>query len=334
MSSTLKGNLSNRYYERRNLLNARPGLIKALVEDNTDIAIWKQLLETACPDKQFDVKPYQVGDNMTKSKQCIIEAIVKNGGPLYIGCVDSDQDYFLESINYPAGLFYPAHYLFHTYAYSVENLYCLPETLENVYVTATCFTGGFHFEEFFEILSQTVYPLVMTDLYLRTKMSKYVHKVGDWKFVFPGGDTIKKTLRGTGKKDIIEATTNNVTKYLTSLKKSEDYDETEYIGFEEQFRSRFPFITPNNCVQFVYGHEVFNFVVSIINAQRDVDVEEAKREIYNDKNMPQTVKQQKASEISNWQIDAAHSLRSNYRFMQDHCQIYQMIESDLKTALK
>lgn len=96
MGSKLRDNLSNRYYQRRNLLNARPNLVKALVEDGSDISIWERMLKKACPWKFFDVKPYQGGSNRTKSKQLVIRTIMEKGGPLYIGCVDADLDKFLE----------------------------------------------------------------------------------------------------------------------------------------------------------------------------------------------------------------------------------------------
>lgn len=334
MGSKLRENLSNRYYQRRNLLNARPNLVKALVEDGSDISIWERMLKKACPQKQFDIKPYQGGENRTKSKQLVIRTILENGGPLYVGCVDSDLDKFLEIEKYQlqGGLFYPSHYLFHTYVYSVENLFCMPSTLGDAYTTATSFKGGLDFEELFRLVSQKIYPLVITDLYLRHVGSSEVFNVDKWGQIFPGEKNVKQTFSGKAKNDIVESVSNNVNKYLKGLRQLPAFDEGKCQAYEKELLAMYPYMRQDNCVLFVYGHGVFDFVMSLMEEQKQYDFNTEKQEIFEAKGMEQPIKNQRIEELTNCQYDIKTVLRSNFSFMSNGCQAYQLIDSDIKQA--
>lgn len=333
MSSKLKENLSNKYYQRRNVLNARPNLVKVLVEDSTDISFWERILKSACPNKQFSVRPYQEGANRSQSKQLVIKAIIEKGGSVYIGCVDSDQDKFLEEVNYPhEGLFYPSHFLFHTYAYSVENLFCLPSILGDAYTTATTFKSGFDFVEMFKMISQRIYPLVLTDLFLRSVRSKDVLNVQDWRHIFPGKKIVKQTINGTAQKDIVQMIESNVSKYLKLLRKVVAYNGVTCEAYERHLSEKFPYMTEENCILFVYGHEVFNFVKTIFEEQREIDLETERQSIYANKGMEQHIKEERVKALENSQLVINTILRSNFVFMQSGIQIYNNLVADLQKA--
>lgn len=336
MGSKLRDNLSNRYYQRRNLLNARPNLVKALVEDGSDISIWERMLKKACPWKIFDVKPYQGGSNRTKSKQLVIGTIMEKGGPLYIGCVDADLDKFLEIEKFQqvGGFFYPSHYLFHTYVYSVENLFCLPSTLGDAYTTATSFKGGLDFEELFKLISQTIYPLVITDLYLRHVGSPDVFNVDNWTYIFPGEKIVKQTFSGKAKNDIVESIAKNVNKYLKGLMQLPAYDEGKCKAYEEELLEKYPYMTQDNSVLFVYGHGVFEFVKTLMEEQKQYDFNNEKQEIFTAKDMEQPVKNQRIEELTNRQNEIKTVLRSNFGFMTNGCQAYHLISSDIQQAFR
>lgn len=334
MGSKLKENLSNKYYQRRNLLTARPNLMKVLVEDGMDISIWERILKSACPDKQFDVMPYQEGMNKAQSKHLVIKAIAEKGGSSYIGCVDSDLDKFLERVNYPqGGLFYPAHYLFHTYVYSVENLFCLPSTLGDVYTTATSFKSGLDFVEFFKMVSQRIYPLVVMDLYLRSVGSKDVFNVNDWSHIFPGEKVVKQTMSGNAKSDIVTAIESNVSKYIKALGQADAFNVEGCKAFERQLSADFPYMNAENCILFVYGHAVFEFVKTIFEEQRKIDKAAEQQEIYGNRNMEQRVKDERVRAMENRQLDVNTALRSNFAFMQRGFSMYNSIVADLQQAL-
>ena len=334
MGSKLKDNLSNKYYKRRNLLNARPDLVKALVEDSSDISIWERMLKAACPNKQFDVKPYQEGTNRAQSKQLVIQTIKEKGGSLYIGCVDSDQDKFLESVRYPnAGLFYPSHYLFHTYVYSVENLFCEPSTLDDAYTTATSFKSEIDFVELFTMVSQRIYPLVVTDLYLRSVDSKQVFNVDNWAYIFPGERVIKQTLSGKAKSDIVQSVENNVKKYLKSLQQVSAFNEVACRDYSQKLMAEYPYMTADNCILFVYGHEVFNFVKALFEEQRKADVDRERQAIFVAQGVSQQEKTEKVAAMNNRQYDIMTVLRANFSFMANVFFAYTKIAHDLQHAL-
>lgn len=329
MGSKLKQNLSNLYYQRRNVLSKTPGRITALVENGADVPIWERMLMGACPQRRFDVRPYQHGMNKTESKPLIIQAIMEKGGDEYIGCVDSDQDRFLESKKYPDGLFYPKHKLFQTYGYSIESLLCLPTTLEQVYTTATSFQCGFKFDVFFKQVSEAIYPLAMTDLYLRQEGSREVFNVDDWEHVFPGTKVIRQALAGEPKQDIIASLAANANKYLHRLERLPLYDNAKYNSFLQQFHRSFPYVTNDNCVLFIYGHALFAFVAELIEELRNLELNAEIQSVYRNTQMEQHVKDRRVEELKNLQLDIPTVLKTNYEFIHNGCLLYQMIRQDL-----
>ena len=330
MGSKLKQNLSNLYYQRRNTLTATPNRVTVLVENGADVAVWERMLEASCLQKQFDVHPYQHGMNKTESKPLIISTITEKGGSRYIGCVDSDYDKFLEGKKYPKGLFYPAHYLFQTHGYSIESLFCFPATLRHVYTTATSFQSTFDFEKFFTLLSQTVYPLFMADLYLRSVDSKTVLNVDSWKYVFPGRKAIRQALEGKQGVDIIVATKSGVNKYLTKLRSASSYQTNDYDEFVNRFKRSFPYVDADNCTSFIYGHALFDFIVALLEELKSIDLADEKQMINGDMHMLPQVKNQKIKELENLQYDIPTLLKSNFGFMTLDCLIFQMIRADLQ----
>ncbi len=330
MGSKLRQNLSNLYYQRRNTLTASPDRITALVENGADVAIWERILESSCPQKRFDVHPYQHGMNKTESKPLIIATISDRGGPGYIGCVDCDLDRFLEEQKYPSGLFFPAHFLFHTYGYSIESLLCFPATLRHIYTSATSIQTSFDFEKFFLLLSKTIFPLFLADLYLRSAGSNRVFNVDSWAYVFPGSKVIRQSLAGKQGTDIIAAVQSGVDKYLKQLRSAPSYHTGECAEFSQRFQDSFPYVTTDNCVSFIYGHALFNFVTALLEELRDIDIADERQAIYADNQMAPHVKNQRIEELQNLQLDIPTLLKSNFEFMDGDCLLYQMIKQDLQ----
>ena len=334
MKTTLKQNLSNAFYLNRNVLTAKPNRVSVIVEDYEDVAFWAHVLQSIRPDKQFDIRPYQEGGNHSQSKQLIVKTIRDKGGSVYIGCVDSDQDKILEGNRYPGtGLFFPANYLFHTYSYSIESLYCMPSTLNLAYTTISSFQCDFDFDGFFRALSQTVFELFVTDLYLRSKGSRTVFNVDDWKNVFPGGGKIKKALKNGEVSSILEDLKKGINKYLKKLTKSSDYSSKECSVFEERMIADNSYITKENCCLFIYGHGFLDFVVNLIGELQQKDLNDAVNSIRSDSSMQPKVRVEKENHLKNLQKDISTILHANYEFMHSGIGLYERIVADLQKIL-
>ena len=77
-----------------------------------------------------------------------------------IACVDDDYDYLMQGATEASRTLLHTPYVFHTFAYSIENLQCYAAGLHNVCVMVTLNDHRvFDFEMFMRVYSVTVWPL-------------------------------------------------------------------------------------------------------------------------------------------------------------------------------
>ena len=259
-----------------------------------------------------------------------MDTILSTGGSLYIGCVDSDLDLLLESFRYPAGSpFYPAHNLFQTYFYSIENLYCLPESLNDAYTSLTSFQCHFDFVEFLKCVSNVIFPLFMTDLYLRSKNEHLGFRVDDWGNVFPGESKIKKALAAEKAEEIVNLTEKGVNKYLKVLKSKTLYIQADYLAFKQDFIQKHPYVHSDNCIHFIYGHGLFGFVKSVLEALQNIELQDNIDVLRQNKTMDNQVKLDQENKLRKLQRDVETVLYGNYDFMHVPNWAYDKMKADL-----
>lgn len=329
-NTTLTENINNNFYLQRNALTGRMGEITALVEDYADTYLWLVILQTACPNRQFRLMPYQEGENLSQSKNLIAREIMARGGNLYIGCIDSDQSYLLRRYGNQLGkAIEQTKFLFHTYAYSMENLICMPSTLSQIVTASTSLQSSFSFDEFFKAFSNTIYNLFLLDLFLRSKQSKTVLSVDKWKNIYPGEKVIKKSIKDNRPVDLINDVAKKVKTFEKKLYGAPEFSGTELKAFEQSLLASNDFLNKDNCCLFVYGHELLEFVSMLLVSVADVVVSSEKARINGQTKMNQDVKKEKLSHLDNQQKDITSDLRSNMGFVVQNSLIFNKIKTDL-----
>ena len=140
MSKNLRDNISSEYFAAANKLNGQNGRKKivAYVEAYDDIYFWRTIL------KDFETKncyfevmlPSKV--SLNKGKKAVLMNLISNGiGENMIACVDADYDYLLQNTTDISQKINTSPYVFHTYAYAIENLQCFAPSLHDVCVAVT-----------------------------------------------------------------------------------------------------------------------------------------------------------------------------------------------------
>lgn len=82
-----------------------------------------------------------------------------NAGESMIACVDADYDYLLQGSTSMSRTINHNPYVFHTYAYAIENLQCCAESLHNVCVAVTLNDKPiFDFREYLRLYSEAIFP--------------------------------------------------------------------------------------------------------------------------------------------------------------------------------
>lgn len=99
---------------------------------------------------------------MAKGKKSVLmNELGSQLGQNMIACVDSDYDYLLQGATHTSRYIINNKYVFHTYAYAIENYQCYSGALHEVCVMATLNDHPLvDFVAFMKMYSQIAYPLL------------------------------------------------------------------------------------------------------------------------------------------------------------------------------
>ncbi|SMG32433.1 DUF4435 domain-containing protein [Sphingobacterium psychroaquaticum] len=115
-----------------NALNPKnnPKTIKVYVESDYDITHWNKILDRFnLKNVVFDISlPNKT--HYEKGKGNIFKNFKNSLGPNLIVCVDSDYDYLIPEANEDSVIINTSDFVFQTFSYSIENLYCFHESLQ------------------------------------------------------------------------------------------------------------------------------------------------------------------------------------------------------------
>ncbi len=98
--------------------------------------------------------------HLDRGKKAAISNMLKGVGRDMIACVDADYDYLLQGATEMSQQMLENPYIFHTYAYAIENFQCYAKGLHETCVMVTLNDHRiFDFERFLQSYSHTIWPL-------------------------------------------------------------------------------------------------------------------------------------------------------------------------------
>ena len=95
-------------------------------------------------------------------------SLIEDGrvGKNMIACVDADYDYLGQGATKQSDVILSSPYIFHTYAYAIENMQCYAPSLHDVCVAATLNDqAGFDFRRFLADFSVAIFPLFVWNIW-------------------------------------------------------------------------------------------------------------------------------------------------------------------------
>ncbi len=232
--------------------------IMAFVEGYEDIAFWNTIFAPFESDKvRFDVSVPLRGD-LAKGKKVLLKS-ADTCHPGQVMCMDSDFDYLFASQTDDARTINSSPYLFHTYAYSIENYLCYAPSLHDVCVRATKNDAYiFDFEEFFGEYSRIIYPAFVWYAYSAQISTPNV-------FTLP---SFKNTVR-LGYLDIdnngastLQWLQKQVDRRIAALQAEHPEAAARLGEFEELLHYRG--VTPEQTYLFMHGHTLMDNVVMVV----------------------------------------------------------------------
>lgn len=259
MANRLHRHISSDYIEAANKLRSSrsPMRIVAYVESYDDIYFWRTILRRFETDQRyFEVMLPTRSTHLERGKKAVLmQTVSAMAGKHLIACIDADYDYLMQGRTQISDVMLRNPYIFHTYAYAIENLQCYASTLHEVCVAVTLNDRKvFDFEAYLAGYSTIIYPLfVLHMLFYRTGRYKDFTMTDFNKVIDPGKVSVNSL------NDCLARLEAKVKRKLLSLRSVHDFTHKQ---LEETAQSLQQLgLVPQNTYLFIQGHHLMDVVV-------------------------------------------------------------------------
>lgn len=260
MAKRLTDNINSQYFEAINKMtpkNARRRIV-VYVESYDDVFFWRSVLGRYEDDKlTFDIMLPSRNLHLDRGKKAAISNMLKGVGRDMIACVDADYDYILQGATEMSRQMLENPYIFHTYAYAIENFQCYAKGLHETCVMVTLNDHRiFNFERFLLSYSQTIWPLFVWHVVFlqRRKMTMHFDMCEFNKVV------VLPSVHIQNPKWAIEYLSKKVRAKKFQLERR--FPKLKDALPETERMLRDLGINDNNTYLYIQGHHLFDLVVS------------------------------------------------------------------------
>lgn len=259
MPSSLKENISSKYFEAANRLRPKTARrrIVAYVEAYDDIFFWRSVLGDFEDDtRYFEVMlPTKVGKLERGKKAALMNMLTERVGESMIACVDADYDYLEQGATAMSHIVTTNPYVFHTYAYAIENLQCYGPSLRDICVAVTLNDRQlFDCDEYLRQYSQAVFPLFVWSIWYYRRPDYAEFSITDFLRVIETGHfTIERAP------DIIANIRRKVSSKIHQLQRKHPDAKKTYLKVKDDL-ARLG-VTPETTYLYIQGHHLMDKVV-------------------------------------------------------------------------
>ena len=260
MAKRLTDNINSQYFEAINKMTPKKARrrIVVYVESYDDVFFWRSVLGRYEDDKlTFDIMLPSRNQHLDRGKKAAISNMLKGVGRDMIACVDADYDYILQGATEMSRQMLENPYIFHTYAYAIENFQCYAKRLHETCVMVTLNDHRiFNFERFLQSYSQTIWPLFVWHVVFlqRRKMTMHFDMCEFNKVV------VLPSVRIQNPKWAIEYLSKKVRAKMFQLERR--FPKLKDALPETERMLRDLGINDNNTYLYIQGHHLFDLVVS------------------------------------------------------------------------
>ena len=232
--------------------------IVVYVESYDDVFFWRSVLGRYEDDKlTFDIMLPSRNLHLDRGKKAAISNMLKGVGRDMIACVDADYDYILQGATEMSRQMLENPYIFHTYAYAIENFQCYAKGLHETCVMVTLNDHRiFNFERFLQSYSQTIWPLFVWHVVFlqRRKMTMHFDMCEFNKVV------VLPSVHIQNPKWAIEYLSKKVRAKMFQMERR--FPKLKDALPETERMLRDLGINDNNTYLYIQGHHLFDLVVS------------------------------------------------------------------------
>lgn len=258
MGKRLAENLSSLYIGAANKLKPKRARRKiiAYVESYDDVSFWRTLLSEYEDDTRYFEVMLPSRTTLAKGKKSVLmNELGAQLGQNMIACVDSDYDYLLQGATNTSRYIINNKYVFHTYAYAIENYQCYAEALHEVCVMATLNDHPLvDFVTFMRLYSQIAYPLFIWSVWFYRK-----HILSEFSLLDFCSYVKLEQVSVYHPERSLESMNRKVRRKLQELERRHPKALEEIEAMKEEFRDLG--VHPDNTYMFIQGHHIMDNVV-------------------------------------------------------------------------
>lgn len=279
MAKRLAENITSLYLGAAQRLKSRTSRRKivAYVESYDDVSFWRAVLDEFEDESVYFEIMLPSRRTLGKGKKLVLmNRLGMQLGNYMIACVDADYDYLLQKTTPTSRMVNESPFVFHTYAYAIENYQCYAANLHRICVMATLNDRQIvDFEGFIREYSKIIWPLFVWSVwayrrghYREFTMTEFGNHVGFTDInVYHPEQTLEMVRRRVNRKIAwLQHHFPGARRDYEPLKK-----ELQELG-----------VTPETTYLYIQGHLLFENVVSpLLNPVCAMLRKEREREIRN-----------------------------------------------------
>ncbi len=329
MGSRLKDNITSGYMEAANRLNSKKSRrrIAAYVESYDDVFFWRTVLSPLEDDTRFFEVMLPSHHRLERGKKSVLmNLLAKKAGRDLICCVDADYDYLLKGVTETSRKMRDNPYVFHTYAYSIENLQCYAPSLHNVAVAVTLNDRPLlDFREFLTQFSEAIFPLFVWSIWHYRRNIYNEFTISDFcKVIELGGfslDDPQACIKHVRRKCYVR---------VGDFQRKHPDAKESYLELKRELQEEMG-VTPQTTYLYIQGHHLFNKVVTPVMAKVcKVLVQQREHEIRK-QSVHSTQMRNELSCYSHSTQDIEQMLKKNMGYMASD--EYRLIQADVMRFL-
>ncbi len=264
MSKRLTGNISSQYLEAANKLRSTRSRRKivAYVESYDDVFFWRTVLGQFEDQNRYFEVMLPSRKTLERGKKSVLMRLLDGKiGKDMIACVDADYDYLLKGATDTSRRILNNPYVFHTYAYSIENLQCYASSLHNVCVAVTLNDRSIiNLDEFVRQYSTVIFPLFVWSIWHYRRPIYTEFTISDFnKVIELGGFNLGNP------EACIQNVRYKVGKRIAALQRLHPDAKESYLALKRELIEEYG-ITPDTTYLYIQGHHLFDkTIVPVLN---------------------------------------------------------------------
>lgn len=260
MVKRLTENITSQYVEAANRLSSKKARrrIVAYVESYDDVFFWRSILTRfENSERYFEVMLPSRLDHLERGKKAAIMSMIATGGVgrSMIACVDADYDYLAQGATPTSKSILDNPYIFHSYAYAIENMQCYAPSLHNVCVAVTLNdTPTFDFEAFLADFSTAIFPLFVWNIWSYRNATEHRFTITDFIRSIELGNISPEKAPA-----LLAQLRRRVAHKVQVLQRQHPGAKASYLAVKQSVRDLG--VNPTDTYLYIQGHFLFDKIV-------------------------------------------------------------------------